>query len=138
MVFESTKIIAKMLEQKEIRYDIVEQERSSAVYANFRVKNCNNLCVHFISANDKNDVAVRILSYITIPEEKRPEILEIINSLHMRYRFIRFVLTKNNQIIVEYDIPVSCVALADVAYEMCVRFLDVADQGYVDFMKAIW
>ena len=138
MIFEPTKAIAKMFDQKEIRYELQEQDTTSAVFAQFRAKTAPHIAIHFISNSDKNDVAVRVLNYVTIPSEKREQALEVINELHRRYRFLRFVLTENNRVIVEYDIPVSCVALSEIAYEMCVRFLDVADNAYAEFMKVIW
>lgn len=138
MVYNASKEIAKVFDDNGIKYRINETANTSAVEAGFSGKNAPNILVRFISTDDDNDVAARILSLVKVTDEKRPAVLEAINSLQRRFRYVNFTIDDDGDVHVGYDMPVRTTNVGDIAVEMFVRMVKIADDAYPVLMKAIW
>ena len=93
----------------------------------------------FISTDDDNDVSVRIFNFVRFDEEKRGSVLFAANKLNNTFRYAKFIVDlSDNTVTVATDFPVSCNTIGETAIEILYRFMDISDEAYSEFMKAIW
>ncbi len=138
MVYQATKAIAAAFDDAGIKYDIIEASGSSAVKAGFRGDNIDGVTVHFISGDDDNDVKVVVLSYLKAPAAKRGKVLEVCNNMNYTYRYAKFLLDNDNDVRVEYDLPLRNTEPGSICVEIMIRFMKILDDTYPEFMKALW
>ena len=62
----------------------------------------------------------------------------MINRLNSQYRFAKFVLDDDLDVIVQYDLPLRGNNVGECALEMAVCFVKVIQQAYADLMRTIW
>lgn len=138
-MFKATKEIAAYLEAKGIKYTVEETDKVSYVDVKYSCDNAPSITVTFFSSDDDNDVAVRAVRLVKgVPANKTAAVLKVINDLHARFRYAKFVLDKDNDVNMEYDIPLRTTNVGAVAKEICSRMVDIGDDAYPELMKAIW
>lgn len=115
-----------------------ETNSTSRVWLQFGIKNGGSYRIQFISTDNDCDVAVRIFDLISIDPQKVGKILVVINGLNCKYRYAKFTLTKDNNINVEYDYPVSGKHPEESALEMVIRLNKLVDDAYPELMHAMW
>lgn len=138
MVYNATKLIKKSFDSNDINCRIRETESTSAVEAGFSGENAPNFIVRFISTDDDNDVAIRILSFVKVPEKKRAAVLDAINSLQRRFRYVNYTIDDDGDVNIGIDLPMRTQNVGDVCVEMFIRIVKIADDSYPVLMKAIW
>lgn len=139
MIYQATKLIHQHLSQAEgLKAFIDETENTSAVWLQFGIKNGGSYRIRFISTDNDNDVAVRIFSLLSVEDDKRPQVLQALNTLNRRFRFVKFTLDDDGDVNVEYDFPVSAGNLAAASKELVVRIVSIVDKAYPELMKAMW
>lgn len=138
MVYNASKEISRVFDDNSINHRINETANTSAVEAGFTGDNAPNFIVRFISTDDDNDVAVRILSFVRVPDSKHTAVLEAINSLQRRFRYVNFTIDDDGEVNIGYDFPLRTENVGSVAVEMFIRMVKIADEAYPVFMKAIW
>lgn len=142
MIHPATEEISNYFTMREIKHRIDEAGEVSYVEAGFNGKVVKNVMVRFFSRTDANDIAVRVTGFggLTVPEERRTELLVLLNTLNCKFRFVKFCLTADGSINVEYDIGMS--ATLDVLGEMCreafIRMIGILDEAYPQIMKTLW
>lgn len=137
MIYAATQKIESTFKANNIRCRINETQSTSAVEAGFTGEN-TQMTVRFISTDNDNDVAARILSFVKVPANKRSAVLEAINGLHRRFRYASFSVDDDGDVVVAYDFPLRTSDPGDIAVEMFIRLVKIADQAYPELMKAIW
>lgn len=138
MVYAATRKIEESFKSNNIKCRVNETQNTSAVEAGFSGENVKGLIVRFISTDNDNDVAVRVFEVAKAPENKRAAVLETINALQRRFRYASFTLDDDGDVNMAYDMPVRTGNVGDIAVEMFVRIVDIADKAYPELMKAIW
>lgn len=137
-MFKATKEIAAYLEEKGIKYDVNGNEKLSFVKVRYKCDNLAGIEVVFLSSDDDNDVSVRVMRLVKVPENKRTAVLKVINDLHCRFRYVNFVLDKDGDVRMDYDMPLRTSNVGAVAKEICSRMVNIGDKVYPELMKAIW
>lgn len=138
MIYQPTKLIEQVFIENNIHCQVAERGQYSVVQAGFNGKNIRGMTVHFISVNDANDVAVRILGIATVHEERRAAVMEMLNDLNIKYRFVKFVLAKDGGLSMECDVPVKVPNVGEVCMELLLRVIQIADEVYPEIMRAVW
>ena len=138
MIYQATAAICEAFDQAGIRYSVNEAEEMSSVEASFKGKTVASARVCFISKDESNDVAVRLMCLLRAPAEKRAQVLEQINSVNRKYRFLKFVLSDNGNVHGEYDFPAELNEVGAVAVELLARTMQIVDEAYPDLMHAAW
>lgn len=137
-MFAATNEIADRFTEEEILFRVVETEENSRVIAD-AVVNYACFSVHFISADDANDVSVRIPHYVRFTDRERNAVLKVANEMNNKFRFCKFAVNPDAEAVtVEYDFPEENENLAEGAVEIFHRMLQIAQEAYPDFMRAIW
>lgn len=138
MIHNATKEIEQVFHGADLKYTVREIEKVSFLEAGLASHQGIQSPIRFISSDDDNDVAVRISPLARVPESKTGEMLKLINDFHNRYRYIRFCLDSDNDLIVSYDIAVKAENIGETAIEIFIRFSQILDDIYPEIMRVIW
>ena len=115
-----------------------ESDNQSAAWVQFSAKNGPAYKIKFISADDDNDVAVRVFGLVKVSEDKKDKVLRTLNSLNSQYRYVKYVIDDDGDVNVEYDFPARAVNVESCAEELAVRFVRIIDESYAQIMHAMW
>ena len=137
-MFAATAAIADRFTEEEIIFRVMESEESSRIIADAIVEYAS-LSVHFISSDDENDVSVRIPHFVRFTDKEQRDVLRVANDMNNKFRFSKFsVSLEAKAVTMEYDFPEGDDSIADGAVEIFRRMLQIAEEAYPEFMKAIW
>lgn len=138
-MFAATKRIYNALKAKEgLKVFTEENEKSSEVWLQFPVKNGGNYRIKFISTDDDNDVAVRVFGLLRVDDTQKAKILEALNALNVKYRYVKFCCDNDGDVNIEYDYPVRSENPENSAEEIVIRFVKIIDDAYPQLMHALW
>lgn len=137
-MFMATRAIRDYFTEKGVKFDIDETEGSSVIRAGFSGDNVSRVTMLFISKDNDNDVAFRAFGIVRVPEEKRAALLTQVNAMNRKYRYLKFCLDDDGDINMEFDFPLKCERVGEIAFEIFVRAMNIVDEAYPVFMKEIW
>lgn len=138
-MFAATKRIYNALKAKEgLKVFTEENEKSSEVWLQFPVKNGGNYRIKFISTDNDNDVAVRVFGLLRMDDTQKAKILEALNALNVKYRYVKFCCDNDGDVNIEYDYPVRSENPENSAEEIVIRFVKIIDDAYPQLMHALW
>ena len=141
MIYKATKLIKQEMDKQGLKYSIEEFDNSSVVFAGFGIEKGANIRVQFVSQDNDNDVAIRLYGLVNnVGTDKLDKVLRVINECNMNYRYVKFVLDKDRDINIEYDIPMkaSDATVGAEACEVFIRIMKIADECYPKIMSALW
>lgn len=138
MIYNATRAIEAEFKKNDLKYRVREVGNTSCLEASVGGKNCSGIELRFISTDDDNDVAIRILSFVRVPESKRGAVLEAINELQRRFRYVNFSVDDDGDLHIGYDLPLHTENVGEVAMEMFIRMVKIADDAYPVLMRALW
>ena len=140
-MYKATRIIDEAFNEADIRHNIEQHGDSESVCAGFAVEKGPLVVIRFISRDDDNDVAVRILSLFNdIPKKERIKVLKAINKVNCEMRYVKFCLDDDGDINVEIDVPVRCSddCLGKVACELFYRTMQIVRDKYELIVRALY
>ena len=139
--YNTIKLLVEAFDAHDLKYQVIETDEFQEVHVPFGIKNGPFVDVRFISVNRGNDTLVRIINLVNkVPEEKRNRILEVCNALNLKYRFLKFIMDPDNNVHVEYDLPVNTGndCLGEMAFEIFIRTMHILNEGYVLIARALY
>ena len=137
-MFKATKAIKAVFDQTRLKCIAEETSELSYVEAGIRGEEYPAMKVRFFSSDDDNDVSVRVMQICKVPESKTAKMLMAVNACNNRFRYVKFVMDKDRDINLEYDIPMSTDKVGEVAREILVRIMKVMEEAYPILMKAMY
>ena len=137
-MFSATSAIAEKFTEEKIIFRVIESEENSRVIAD-AIVDYASVSVHFISSDDANDVSVRIPHFVRFKDKERRAVLRTANEMNNKFRFCKFsVSAEAEAVTLEYDFPEGETNIAEGAVEIFRRMLQIAEESYPSFMKAVW
>lgn len=140
-MFNPIRLITEAFDANGLKYQVFETEEHQDIHAPFGINNGPFVDVRFISLNRSNDVSVRIVNLANrVPAEKRIRLLEVLNQLNSKYRFLKFAMDAENSIQVEYDFPAKTGddSLGEMAVEVFIRTMQILNEGYIHIARALY
>ena len=139
MIHKATQIIQSTLEAKGLKYQVHEIGGMSLIDCGFGGENCS-VRVNFPSADEDCDVKIISLPIAKYPKARLSEGYELMNALNAKYRFVKWVIDRDGDIHVEFDMlsDTPPVILGDLALEAFLRMVKIADDAYPTIMRKIW
>lgn len=129
-MFRSIKEIHQAFDRAGIKHK-VEENRSHWILITGMTGDHSKYQFLFIKSDDKgNDVVVRSLPIVSVPRSRYDQAYELLNSLQQEYRFIKFILDKDGDVIVAYDFPVAYPDIGQGAVEILLRMAKIVDNCY--------
>lgn len=140
-MYKATKLIAQAMDDAGLKYRADENEKNSYIIAGFGVDNGPDVRVQFISTDNDNDVAIRLFGLVGIKDEaKKVAVCTVLNQLNAKYRYLKFVLDKDGDVNVEYDLALrtSDEKVGPICCEVFIRMMKIIDEAYPMIMRAMW
>ncbi len=141
MITKTTKRIEEVFKAQNWNYSIDEHPSggSSALITGFDLKSGRSIEIFFISgaADQGEDLAVRVFQYVTIPSGREEAGRRACNEANSKYRFTKFVYRESGDVAIEMDMPAETQNVEAVVVELLYRLLDIADDAYPIFEKAL-
>ena len=141
MIYKATKLIKQEMDRQGMKYSVEEFDDRSILFAGFGIDNGPSVRVQFVSTDNDNDVGIRLFGMVNnVAESKVDRMIRVINECNNQYRYVKFVLDKDRDVNIEYDIPLRSgdTTVGAEACEIFVRIMKIADDAYPKFMKVIW
>ena len=139
--YKATNLIAESFEAHDIKYDVESLGDFEQVLAGFSINCGPSVIMRFISRDDSNAVAVRIIGLICrVPQEKRARMMEACNMLHTMVRYMKFRLDADGNVEASYDF-LQCTpddGVGEMALEILARTMMILNDEYDIFMKALY
>lgn len=129
----------KRLDEEGKKYDCDERPgQSDVVTLRFAGANCNSMVVRFFFDNDEKSVAIRCFSICHFTDEQVTEGIAEANRLNNEYRWARFSVDDNNDVVVAADAVITPETAGSVCYELLARVVNIIDRVYPRLMKIRW
>lgn len=122
------------LDSKDLRYDTKLGERGRSIVSFPYDGKVTKL---YFSGDDGTYLSMYTI-YESVPAEKAADILVVCNELNCKYKWVKFYLDDDNDLIVEADAILTVSTAADVAFELMLRLFDITGESKAKIMKAIY
>lgn len=128
------------LDQYEIKYQELDGNGRIGVRVTYNLKNVNHLTVSFLFDEDGEDVhfVAGVITHVPEGDARRGAVLEALNDANRRFRWIKFYLDQDSDIMADGDHILTPDFVGNTCHTLLERILSVCDQAYPDFMRAIW
>lgn len=98
-----------------------------------------NYDVLFIFDAKGGTVSIRVPRLVAgCPEDKTLALLDAINDINAKYRWLKFYLNKDQNIVAQADAYANASADDNVCMKMLFRFGNIIDECYPILMHALW
>ena len=112
---------------------------NSLVVCGVSGKNNARYDVLFIFDANGESAAVRVFKLITsCPEDKTLKMLDAINDLNNKYRWVKFCLDKDQDVSVQMDAYVNGDTDGMICVKLLLRIMKIIDESYPTFMHILW
>lgn len=98
----------------------------------------NHIRVNVLFDADGESVQLVTSTIVSIPMEKTAQALICCNSCNLRFRWVKFYIDDDNDLIAETDGIIAGDTVGDECLELLYRTVSICDDCYGDFMKAVW
>ena len=130
--------IIAALNEKGLKYEDVSQGGINAIKLGFTLDNYKGFQLFMFIDNDGESYQIRSGVIMNVPDDKRARILEAVNKVNHEYRWLRFYLDGDNDLVAQEDIDVFPGDDPQIFALSIMRAASIMDDVYPEFMKAQW
>lgn len=139
-MLQSAQIFMQALEKEDLKYKDARdlKDGSSLVVCGFNGKN-TRYDIAFIFDSDDRSVSVRVFRLVSgCPEDSTLRMLDAINEINAKYRWVKFYLDKDQDINVQLDAYVNHSVDDNICLFLLMRTVKIIDECYPTLMRALW
>ena len=139
-VKEQVNRVELALLERDLKFDLVDSYEKPMLVLNFGGGDFSytHLAVHVIFDLDGTSAQVLTSSIASVPVEKTSKVLLTLNSANNKFRWVKFYLDDDNDVIADTDVIFNEQNVGDACIEIIMRTVSIIDDAYADIMKAIW
>ena len=126
------------LDQRDIKYTEVQNANIPTLRIGYSLENINHIDVYFWFDDDGETMHFGSGVIAHVPDNKTDVALQAINTANVNYRWLTFFLDKDNDIVASGDQILAPNVVGDTCFELLQRTLNICNEAYSNFMKAIW
>lgn len=126
----------RYLDQKGVKYQELDDRRVLVRYGGENLKTIA-VTVSF-DKNESNTVQLYSFEIASFKEDKFAAGLLACNALNARFRWVKFYLDSDRDVIAEMDAVVDYNSVGEECFELVIRMVGIIDEAYPEFMKAMW
>ena len=93
---------------------------------------------HFFFDKDGHSFTMRVFRLFAVPIDKKLQIMELMNTVNLNYRWVKFFIDKESWMSVQADAIVTSENAGAVGMELMIRTTQIIDDTYANFMREIW
>lgn len=137
-MYRPTKEFSQYLLERETENTTGEVPECAYLEVCYRGKNRPPIIVNFYSRDNDNNAKVITNPFLSVPNEKVPDVLRLINELNRHLLFMEVVMDSKNRIVLSSDIPQKTENALDVCLAMLARMVKTVDEIYPMLAKAAY
>ena len=142
MASVSLRAFAAFLDSKDFKYRVVGDAEDIIATGMSGLKNRKDLGVNIFFGQNDTDIHIQSKDYLDVPEAKIPAIKEVCHTMNMNFRWAKFTVKEYNDggfyVRIESDQIINPETAPAVCWEIMNRLIDIGDDAYPEFMKAMW
>lgn len=129
----------KLMDEKGVRHDDIVVLKSGKFDVETRWDlDETTVAVRAVFDDDGHTVAVRCFRLAHAKEDRFIDVLKICNELNNRFRWVKFVIDKDDDINMEIDCIVNEETAGEVVLELVQRLCSIVDEAYPELMNTIY
>ena len=97
-----------------------------------------HVAIHVIFDLDGESAQILTSPIASAPAEKTAAVLLALNECNHKFRWVKFYLDEDNDVVANGDVIFDEQNAADAVIELVMRTASIIDDAYADIMKAIW
>ena len=138
MIYPSTDEIYNLFLEKKIMCQIIEKDGSSTVSVSVSGDQID-YDVLFITDAESNSLALRIFRLISFPPDRSDAMIEAAEQCNKKFRFLKFIVDTDSHFVqVQYDFLTRCEDIAEQAFELFYRTLEILRESCPVLLTAAW
>ena len=114
------------------------EDGASIVVCGFNGKHNARYDVMVIFDKSEKSAGLRVFQLAGVDEEKRGEMLKVINRANCAYRWIKLTMSDAGQVNAEADAVITPETVGPVCIEVMLRMVNILNDVYPDIMRAAW
>ena len=128
--------VCKHLDKKEIKYKRINDKTLRIAYSG---DNLDTIPINVIFDEDGDPyVALRCWDITKFKGSKRERGIMVCNELNNRFRWVKFSVDKDDDIVAANDAHVDLFTAGEEILMLVRRMVNIVDEAYPEFMKAVW
>ncbi len=128
-----TQNFANILNEKELNFTVKNNNTDEII--DFPWQGRNLKCIF---SGDEGEYLSMYYCLESVPEEKLADVLFVCNEMNAKYKWVKFYLDSDNDIMLEDDAILSPANAGAEAFELLIRMIDILKDTKPVFMKAIY
>lgn len=141
-MLESYNNIVNTLKEKEIIFNEIEGDRKKIIDLPFGRQLFDNMDksidVLIFVDEDGGSVHVQTEPIVHVPDNRLAQLLVACNTLNKQYRWLKFYIDDENDVMVNIDAVIDSVTAGDECMELAIRTINIVDSAYPTLMQALW
>jgi len=131
--------VEKELKEMEINFQADRRETETVYTMMSSADNAPGLNLHVV-IGDNGDSKLRCYLVHDVPKARRLNVMEVLNRLNSRYRYLTLSIDEDGDVCAAYDFDLYGTAEngSNEVMAMIALFLRIADKCYPDIMPVIW
>lgn len=97
-----------------------------------------HVIINVVFDEDGESVQIVTSPIANVPAERTAQLLLTLNDCNCKYRWVKFYLDGDNDVIADADTLFNEFDVGPVVMEMVMRVASIIDEAYATIMKAIW
>ena len=122
-----------VLEAKGLHYNV--RENGSDTIVSLVLDNRNTLVIF---GGDVGDHVQLVTVLERVPEEKFVDVVLICNQLNNRYRYAKFAVDRDNDVVIRADAILDSASAGEKCFELLIRKLKIIREARPDIMRCIY
>lgn len=135
---ESIQQIARKLDEMELKYTLEKRGEHEILKVGMATKAAVAPMFTFLPGGEETDLHIAVIPLTRCLPQKRIELLRVLNDLNCRYRYAKFSMDKDNDVIVRYDVARKNGTAGQTAVEIMLRMRNIIEECYPEIMRTIW
>ncbi len=123
------------LDSKEFIYDIAQRDDGGTVIG--IVISNRRTCFFFDGDDNGTHAAVRTI-FDKCPDDRLNDVLIVCNALNAQYRWLKFYIDKDNDIMVEDDAILTPETAGEECFELLARTANIIEKAKPQIMRALY
>ncbi|MGN1030813.1 MAG: YbjN domain-containing protein [Butyricicoccaceae bacterium] len=138
MKTQNARSFMRRLDRDDIKYRIMESSSGKdRIRVSYRGDNKDRISLDFFFENDEETISVYCYDVAHCPSDKKLGALVAINMMNTKYKWVKFYLDDDNDVIAEVDLEVTLDSAAEVARRCCGLAVNIIDEAYPLLQYAI-
>ena len=139
-VKEQVNRVGLALNERGLHFDHVDSYEKPMIVLNFGGGDFSytHVAIHLVFDEDGESAQVLTSPIASVPAEKTAKLLLILNDCNHKFRWVKFYLDEDNDIIADGDVLFNEQNVGEACIEMIMRTASIIDDAYSDLMTGIW